>query len=557
MRKETMNVRCVSLAAGAAAALLSLAACGGGSGSVAPSAAATSANASSSGKTVPVRFSISIPHGTSAHTRQAQYISTNTANASVSVNSGMGQVGTCTSGTCVVTVDAPVGPDTFSVILHDSANNVLSTASTTQTISGTIANTVSLAFGGVPKTVTIAAATTNLVPGTLPSTSAITVAVMDASGATIVGSDPYVDASSNTNPITLTDSDSSATSLAITTLNSPADAGSTLNYTGNGVIAGNAITISATATGISATPATVNIYAHHTILEYPLITPAAAPNGITPGPDGNEWFTEQNGHHVGKVTMTGVVTEYPVPGGTMGGIATGADGNLWVTDFGGTAINRVTPTGTVTTYTTGLSGGSSPDKIVKGPSNDLYFGEFGAGAGGRIGRITTSGSITESAVVSGTPQIEGVAFGADGRLWFAEPFGGTYQIGAMTVPAFSVSLYNIPGSAQFRDLTLGPDANIWYTDSGNGQLGKIDTSGTVLASYGPASSPSGIVSGSDGHLYFADGTNNTVGQITTAGVLTPFTVPTAGSDPYSGANGPDGNYWFVEFNGNKVGRFVL
>ena len=35
-----------------------------------------------------------------------------------------------------------------------------------------------------------------------------------------------------------------------------------------------------------------------------------------------------------------------------------------------------------------------------------------------------------------------------------------------------------------------------------------------------------------------------------------FTVTTAGSEPYGIAAGPDGNLWFTEENGNKIGRIT-
>lgn len=547
--------------AGVAACALTLSACGGGGGTaVAPAALATTAS-TTSGQTVRVTFSIVVPRAGAAATRKAQYISTGTTTASIKVNAGTAQTGACTSGTCVVTIDAPIGSDTFVVQLLDGSSNVLSEGSTTATILPTAANVVSVAFGGVPKTAVISAATTNLVPGTLASTSAISVVVKDASGATIVGSDLYVTATGAANPIALTDSDGTQTSLTTTSLTSPATSTSTLNYTGNGSLAGATLTIGATAIGLTPTPATVNIYAHHTILEYPIITPGAYALSITTGPDGNIWFAEQNGNHVGRVTPAGVVTEFPLTvNGQLDGIAPGPDGNVWFTDFSNTAVEKITPGGTITRYTSGLSANSSPNKIIQGPSNDLYFGEFGSYNPGRIGRITTAGVVTESAQVSGNPQIQGVTIGSDGRLWFTEPFGGTNQIGAMTIPAFGLSLYSISGGSQLRDLASGPDGNIWFTDTGQNKVGRIQTDGTAFTEFTiptGSSVPLGITSGSDGHLYFVELDGNNVAQVTVGGAITEWPIPTAGSQPYAGTNGPDGNYWFVESNGNNVGRFIL
>jgi streptogramin lyase len=41
-----------------------------------------------------------------------------------------------------------------------------------------------------------------------------------------------------------------------------------------------------------------------------------------------------------------------------------------------------------------------------------------------------------------------------------------------------------------------------------------------------------------------------------AQTITEFTVPTAVSQPWLIAAGPDGALWFTEYNGNKIGRIT-
>jgi hypothetical protein len=45
--------------------------------------------------------------------------------------------------------------------------------------------------------------------------------------------------------------------------------------------------------------------------------------------------------------------------------------------------------------------------------------------------------------------------------------------------------------------------------------------------------------------------------VTTLGISTECSVPTAGSGPFSIAAGPDGNLWFIERTGNKVGKITI
>ena len=59
---------------------------------------------------------------------------------------------------------------------------------------------------------------------------------------------------------------------------------------------------------------------------------------ITAGPDGNLWFTENNGNRIGRISPGGehTVTQFLIPTSNSfpTGITAGPDGNLWFTDDG-------------------------------------------------------------------------------------------------------------------------------------------------------------------------------------------------------------------------------
>ena len=44
--------------------------------------------------------------------------------------------------------------------------------------------------------------------------------------------------------------------------------------------------------------------------------------------------------------------------------------------------------------------------------------------------------------------------------------------------------------------------------------------------------------------------------MTTAGIIKEYSVPTGHSDPKAMTLGPDRNYWFVEYDANKIGRMT-
>ena len=65
---------------------------------------------------------------------------------------------------------------------------------------------------------------------------------------------------------------------------------------------------------------------------------------LAAGPDGNFWFTALNTNLIGRLTPTGVLSEFPLPAHTGGafGITAGPDGTLWFTKSDGDRIGRIT-----------------------------------------------------------------------------------------------------------------------------------------------------------------------------------------------------------------------
>ena len=169
----------------------------------------------------------------------------------------------------------------------------------------------------------------------------------------------------------------------------------------------------------------------------------------------------------------------------------------------------MTPTGSFTNYS--LSQGAQPLDIVSGPDGALWFTET---YDDRIGRITTSGALTETLLCDtgcGEGQIEpwDIAVGPDGALWFAEYEANA--IGRMTT-AGQISSFPLTGSmAHPIGITAGPDGALWFTDSGG--IGRITTTGA--ASQIATTSAYSITTGPDGDLWFTSGTQDLIGRMTT------------------------------------------
>ena len=73
----------------------------------------------------------------------------------------------------------------------------------------------------------------------------------------------------------------------------------------------------------------------------------------------------------------------------------------------------------------------------------------------------------------------------------------------------------------------------------------------------PGAAVRGMASGPDGNIWFTQEVGNRIGRVTPLGVITEFSAGiTASSSPIGITTGPDNNLWFCEFTGNQIGRIT-
>jgi streptogramin lyase len=287
-----------------------------------------------------------------------------------------------------------------------------------------------------------------------------------------------------------------------------------------------------------------------------VLPPGGSPRGITAGPDGNVWFTVPGA--IGRITPGGVVTEfsqlYPDPRF----IVTGPDGNLWFTqddgcDNGFWSVGRMTPDGVLTEFAQPTFCRYLGD-IAVGSDGNLWFTWSSGNAPFAVGisRMTVAGVATEFPLPGGSG---GIAAGPDGAIWFTEP--GLDRIGRITTTG-GVSEFALPAGSAPTGIIAGPDGNLWFTETSGNKIGRTTTLGTVteFPIPTPGSRPLHITSGPDGNLWFTEELGDKIGRITTAGVITEFRIPTPSGRPFDITPGPDGNIWFSE-GGGQIGRLSI
>jgi virginiamycin B lyase len=157
---------------------------------------------------------------------------------------------------------------------------------------------------------------------------------------------------------------------------------------------------------------------------------------LAAGPDGNIWFSEFNASKIGRITPQGVITEFPLPRANSGpgDITAGADGHMWFVELAGTMdgrkpdgnrVGRITMSGVVTEFPIPSQTGS-PINIAVGPDRNIWFTK-----GGIVGRVTPDGVITEFPLPATNVGATGLTAGSDrqppnrlsNRLWVAESAG--------------------------------------------------------------------------------------------------------------------------------------
>jgi len=331
------------------------------------------------------------------------------------------------------------------------------------------------------------------------------------------------------------------------------------------------------------------------ITEFVIPTAGSVPDGITPAPDGNLWFAERLGNKIGRLTPTGLFTEFPVPTPDSEPLAlvVAPDGNVWFTEFKGNKIGRITPSGVITEFGIPTTD-PKPHGITVGPDGNLWFTELNAD---KIARITAEGDVTEFPIPTGNSWPSIITSGPDGNLWFGEWKGD--KIGRITVAGVVTEFSTPTAGSQPHGITVGPDRNLWFTEFGSSGMGRITTAGVITEFPIPtgSSKPAFVAAGPDGNLWFTEYNGERIGKITTSGVITEYLIPgadgrvrpaaTSTTEGGTGAAvrftceirreslrhpgwpscpaqpcpigitaGPDGNLWFTEFRGSKVGRIT-
>ncbi len=197
--------------------------------------------------------------------------------------------------------------------------------------------------------------------------------------------------------------------------------------------------------------------------------------------------------------------------------------------------------------------------LAQGPADDMWFTE-GYSTESFIGHITDKGEVSEFVMPGSFSQPLDIGLGSDGAMWFTNAGEGTIGridgSGSITQYEVKDEIHTSPLSyTRPVDITRGPNEAMWFSDEA-GFIGEINAVGTILEYLIPApgSAPAGIALGADGNIWFVEDGLGRIGRITPGGVVSEFEAANAYGQIVSGA---DGNMWFTEGSGeNAIGRIT-
>ncbi|CAN5216012.1 N/A [soil metagenome] len=284
------------------------------------------------------------------------------------------------------------------------------------------------------------------------------------------------------------------------------------------------------------------------IKSWPIPSPGSEPIEIALGPDGNQWFTEQNASRVARITPRGVITEFPLP--TFGfpkDITAGPDGNVWFTEGSNGRIARITPTGQIREVV--FSDFDNAGGITTGPDGNIWFTDS---TGNKVWRFTiATRTLTDFPVPTPDSFPGDITSGPDGNLWFLEQSAG--KMARITTEG-QITEFPEPLSLPFA-ITAGPDGNVWFTERFQ-RIGKVTPAGQFTFYTTTLHTLESIIEGPDGNLWFTSFGDDRVASITTDGVVTPMPV-VPGSGPTGISTDARGRIWFLGYESNRVYRMTL
>ena len=226
-------------------------------------------------------------------------------------------------------------------------------------------------------------------------------------------------------------------------------------------------------------------------------------------------------------------------------IHTDTQGNLWISDYLAGEIWKVTAAGDG--YTSYSVGGSPADAQPDGQGNVWWLDN------NSLGRLDLTDNTTQVWNVSGSTLLWGLGFDSSGKIWLTD--SGIADIYHFDPSNSETCTYPLPMSTSEIFYPLVNGTQLWLGDSYNGQLVNLDFSGTPswrswLLPTG--STPYFLTQDASGNIWFTDNGLAQLGKLLpSSGELTLYPLPMGTSPLILAAS--TSKIWYTEQSLTSIG----
>lgn len=285
--------------------------------------------------------------------------------------------------------------------------------------------------------------------------------------------------------------------------------------------------------------------------EFAILSGPPLPFGLAVAADGSAWFTLPESNRVGHVDRAGHLQIYtpPTRDSEPAGIAVASDGSAWFVEYRGRHVTHVTESGVMHEYSTSLPA-LRPEAVAVTPTGQVWWTESPFGLLGSLDPATGRVALFVSAIGTDT---DSIAAGTNGLLWLTD--SRAHAIARFDPSTGNLAVFPVPKQgAQPLAIAATGDGSFVFLLDGMPLLGHVTAAGHISLQQVSDDGPILGIAGSSTTTYFTDPDANRIGQTSTGGTITYLPIPTANSGPVAIATGPNGDVWFVESNSGHLGR---
>ena len=169
--------------------------------------------------------------------------------------------------------------------------------------------------------------------------------------------------------------------------------------------------------------------------------------------------------------------------------------------------------------------------------------------------VLRNGTITK--LPKGRQNLEpiGLAVDSHGFAWYTD---APARVIARIAPDGTITAFPLQGPiARLARLTVGPDDAVWFAEATSLAVTRLKGGTfTRFEASSVSAAPFGVAVDREGTVWATLQNVNRLARISRDGRLSELDVPTRGSAPSDITVDPTGAVWFLEFRGNKIGRYA-